>query len=77
MFVLPFQVSAAFTANVWDIKVSVGDEVAKDQLLMVLEAMKMESPVSAPVAGKVKVVRVAQGAMTHAGQLLLVLEEAK
>jgi biotin carboxyl carrier protein len=71
------QVAAAFTANVWDIKVAVGDEVSKDQTLMVLEAMKMESPVVAPVAGKVKALRVVQGAMTHAGQLLLVIEEAK
>jgi urea carboxylase len=71
------QVAAAFTANVWDIKVAPGDDVSKDQTLMVLEAMKMESPVVAPVAGKVKALRVAQGAMTHAGQLLLVIEEAK
>lgn len=39
------QVAAAFTANVWDIKVAVGAVVAKDDTLMVLEAMKMESPV--------------------------------
>lgn len=71
------QVAAAFTANVWDIKVAVGDEVSKDQTLMVLEAMKMESPVVAPVAGKVAALRVVQGAMTHAGQLLVVIEEAK
>lgn len=69
------QVSAAFTANVWDIKVSLGDSVSKDQLLMVLEAMKMESPVNSPVTGVVKAVRVTQGAMTHAGQLLVVVEE--
>lgn len=67
--------SAAFTANVWDIKVAVGDTVSKDQLLMVLEAMKMESPVNAPVAGAVKAVKVTQGAMTYAGQLLVVIEE--
>lgn len=71
------KVAAAFTANVWDIKVAVGDEVSKDQTLMVLEAMKMESPVVAPVAGKVAALRVVQGAMTHAGQLLVVIEEAK
>lgn len=79
LLLLPFgvQVAAAFTANVWDIKVAVGDEVSKDQTLMVLEAMKMESPVVAPVAGKVAALRVVQGAMTHAGQLLVVIEEAK
>lgn len=69
------QVCAAFTANVWDIKVSVGDQVDKDQLLLVLEAMKMESPVVAPVSGVIKAVRVTQGAMTHSGQLLVVVEE--
>lgn len=67
--------TAAFTANVWDIKVAVGDKVAKDQVLMVLEAMKMESPVNAPVAGTVKAVKAVQGGMTHAGQLLAVVVE--
>jgi biotin carboxyl carrier protein len=41
----------------------------------VLEAMKMESPIQAPVAGTVKAVKAVQGGMTHAGALLVVVEE--
>jgi len=68
------QVNAAFTANVWDIKVDVGDKVSKDQPLLVLEAMKMESPILSPRDGVVKAITAAQGSLTHAGQLLLVIE---
>lgn len=70
------QVNAAFTANVWDIKVEVGDNVTKDQPLLVLEAMKMESPILSPRDGVVKAITAAQGSLTHAGQLLVVIEAA-
>jgi biotin carboxyl carrier protein len=70
------QVNAAFTANVWDIKVAVGDIVSKDQPLMVLEAMKMESPILSPRDGVVKAITATQGSLTHAGQLLVVIEAA-
>ncbi len=54
---------------------AVGDTVAKDQVLVVLEAMKMESPVLAPVAAVVKAVKAEQGTLANAGGLLVVLEE--
>jgi urea carboxylase len=69
------QVRSAFTASVWDIKVAVGDKVAAEDTLVVLEAMKMESPVVAPCSGTVKAVRVAQGQLAPAGTLLVVIEK--
>jgi biotin carboxyl carrier protein len=69
------KITAGFTANVWEIKVKPGEVVEKDQVVMVLEAMKMESPVVAPVQGKVKVVKAEQGQLAPAGALLLVIEE--
>ena len=69
------KVAAGFTANVWDIKVAPGDAVAKGDTLLVLEAMKMESPVLAPVAGVVRALPAEQGALAAAGQTLVVLEE--
>jgi len=69
------KITAGFTANVWEIKVKAGDVVEKEQVIMVLEAMKMESPVMAPVAGKIKVVKAEQGQLAPAGALLLVIEE--
>lgn len=73
---LPNQVCAGFTASVWDIKVKEGDTVAKGDTVVVLEAMKMESPVVAPVAGTIKAIVAEQGAMAAGGQLLLVIEVA-
>lgn len=70
------KVAAGFTANVWDVKVKAGDAVAKGDTLLVLEAMKMESPVAAPVSGVVRAVVAEQGALAAAGQLLLVIEAA-
>jgi biotin carboxyl carrier protein len=49
--------------------------VAKGDTVVVLEAMKMESPVAAPVAGVIKAVVAEQGAMAAGGQLLVVIEE--
>jgi biotin carboxyl carrier protein len=69
-------VCAGFTASVWDIKVKEGDTVAKGDTVVVLEAMKMESPVVAPVAGTIKAIVAEQGAMAAGGQLLLVIEVA-
>lgn len=46
------------------------------QTLMVLEAMKMESPIVSPRDGVVKAIIAAQGSMTHAGALLAVIESA-
>jgi biotin carboxyl carrier protein len=43
--------------------------------VIVLEAMKMESPVLSPVSGKIKAVVAEQGALASAGQVLLVIEE--
>jgi len=70
-------VTAAFTANVWDIKVAVGDAVEKNQLLLVLEAMKMESPIHAPVAGTVKAVKAVQGGHYARRFPAVVVEESK
>ncbi|KAI8468536.1 MAG: allophanate hydrolase subunit 2-domain-containing protein [Monoraphidium minutum] len=70
------KVCAGFTANVWDVKVKAGDKVAKGDTVVVLEAMKMESPVVAPVSGTVKAVVAEQGALAAGGTLLLVIEEA-
>lgn len=50
-------------------------QVAKGDTVIVLEAMKMESPVAAPVGGVVKAIVAEQGTLATGGQLLLVIEE--
>ena len=47
--------------SVWKILVSEGDLVAEDDTLAVLESMKMEIPVLAPVSGKVEKILVVEG----------------
>ncbi|MEQ8592986.1 MAG: carboxyltransferase domain-containing protein, partial [Parvibaculum sp.] len=66
-------VEASVPGNVWSIGVSPGDEVAADQTLVVLESMKMEIEVRAPVAARVHEVHCAPGKMVQAGQALLTL----
>lgn len=53
------------------IPVQVGDAVSEGQELIVLEAMKMETPVLSPMAGKVKAILVQQGDAATEGQALV------
>lgn len=53
---------------------AVGDEVAAEQGLLVVEAMKMQNEVLAPKAGKVTEVRVSEGQTVNAGEVLAVVE---
>lgn len=54
--------------------VSVGDEVAANQGVLVVEAMKMQNEVQSPKAGKVTEIRVTEGQTVNAGEKLAVIE---
>ena len=58
------------------VMVVVGDDVAKGQPLVALEAMKMEHMIRAPRAGRVKSVSASPGQMVQAGATLVALEAA-
>ena len=64
-------IRAAITGSVWEIAVAPGAHVAAGERLIVLETMKMETPVVAPVAGTVTTICCARGALVRAGQTLL------
>jgi urea carboxylase len=64
-------IRAAVTGSVWEIPVAVGARVAAGDRLIVLETMKMETPVVAPIAGTILAICCAPGALVHAGQTLL------
>jgi biotin carboxyl carrier protein len=49
---------------------SVGDRVDEDEVVLVMEAMKMEIPVVAPTAGVLKDLKVSAGQAVEADQLL-------
>ncbi|MDD1707533.1 MAG: pyruvate/oxaloacetate carboxyltransferase [Methanoregulaceae archaeon] len=59
---------------VLEIAVSRGSEVKKGDLLLVLEAMKMENPIHAPHDGKVADIFVNTGDVVQSGDVLLVVE---
>ena len=56
------------------VQVSEGDEVRKGQLLLVLEAMKMEHPLKAGIDGVVKAIQVSAGDQVRNRQVLLQIE---
>jgi len=60
--------------KIMSVKVKVGDAVNANQVVCVLEAMKMENEVQTEVAGKVKEVKVKAGEMVEGGQVLIVVE---
>lgn len=68
------KVSAPMPGNILDIKVSIGDTVKKGQVLLILEAMKMENEIMAPQDGKVVSINVSKGSTVNSGDLLVTLE---
>ena len=65
---------APMPSKVISLEVSVGDKVEAGQLLMILEAMKMEHRITAPVAGTVGEINVTEGEQVDNGAMLVVLE---
>ncbi|WP_028660699.1 acetyl-CoA carboxylase family protein [Nocardioides insulae] len=65
------EVLATFLGTVVDVLVEPGDEVAAGDPVIVLEAMKMEHVVAAPVSGRIEELGVAAGDVANAGRLLL------
>ena len=67
------QIKCPMPGTILDVKVSVGDTVKQGDVLLVLEAMKMENEIQALSAGKVVGVHTAKGSAVNAGDLLLVI----
>ena len=66
-------VSAPMPGKILGVKTEVGKDVKKGEVLMVLEAMKMENEIVAPEDGKVASVDVAVGAQVESGDTLVTL----
>ncbi len=66
-------VKAPMPGLILKLNVAVGDSVKKDDVLMVMEAMKMENEIFAPEDGVVKEIKVKQGDQMQADEILLVL----
>ena len=60
--------------SVLEVKVKVGDSVSEGDVLLILEAMKMENEVTSPAAGVVKSINVSVGATVNTGDTMIVIE---
>lgn len=61
--------------NVWKILVTEGDQVAAGDVLAIIESMKMEISVQAPVAGRVASIRIKPAQTLRAGDVVALIEE--
>jgi acetyl-CoA carboxylase biotin carboxyl carrier protein len=71
---MPTAVEAQITGNVWKIEKAVGDAVRAEDVILILESMKMEIPVEAPVSGRLAELRVREGENVEEGAVLAVIE---
>ena len=68
------EVKAELVGNVWKVVAKPGDSVEEDDILVLLESMKMEIPVTAPRAGTVKEILVKETDVVKEGQVLAILD---
>ncbi|EJM72613.1 urea carboxylase [Pseudomonas sp. GM55] len=67
-------VDSHIAGNLWQVLVEAGSRVEAGDVLVILESMKMEIPLLAPMAGVVREIRVQPGSAVRAGQRVVVLE---
>jgi len=60
-------------ATVWKIELAVGAHVAEDDVIMILESMKMEIPVVSPAGGTIVEILVKEGETVGEGQKIAVV----
>ena len=68
------KVRSEIAGSVWKIEVAIGDSVAEDDPLIVLESMKMEIPLLSPRAGVVREILVVEGDPISEGDVAVILE---
>ena len=71
---MPEEIKAHITGVVFQIMARAGDAVAAGDPVIVLESMKMEIPVEATTAGRLKEIRVQEGQTVQEGETVAVLE---
>lgn len=68
------RVRAQMPGKIVRVMVKAGDEVVKDQPLLVMEAMKMENEIRASAPGKVEIVKVTEGQAVESGADLILID---
>ena len=67
-------VEAPMVGKILKIENNVGDQVEEDEVVVVMEAMKMEIPIVAPTSGVLKEIKVSPGQAVEAEEVLAVIE---
>lgn len=67
-------VEAPMVGKILKIEKKPGDHVDEDEVIIVMEAMKMEIPIVAPAAGTLKEIKATVGQAVEAEQALAVIE---
>ncbi len=67
-------VTSEVIGTVWKVEKAVGDQVAEGDLIMILESMKMEIPVEAPLAGTLSEINVSPDDSVEEDQILCLIE---
>lgn len=67
------RVRSEIAGSVWKIEVAIGDRVAEEDPLIILESMKMEIPLLAPQAGVVQQILVKEGDPIAEGDIAVIL----
>ena len=69
-----YSVTAPMPGAILEIAVNEGQTVQAGEVVLLLEAMKMENEIIAPVSGNIKKIVTSKGATVNTGDLLLVIE---
>jgi len=71
---LAINVEAPMVGKILRVEKKVGDQVEEDEVVVVMEAMKMEIPVVAPASGILKELKVSPGQAVEAEEVLAVID---
>ncbi|NLZ27625.1 MAG: acetyl-CoA carboxylase biotin carboxyl carrier protein subunit [Firmicutes bacterium] len=66
-------VKAPMPGTIVGVKVTEGDEVGENEVLVILEAMKMENEITSPVSGTVKKILVNKGDTVDSDEVLMII----
>lgn len=68
------KVTAPMPGNILSVNVAAGDTVKRGQVLLILEAMKMENEIMSPCDGVIASVNTSKGSAVESGALLCVIQ---
>ncbi|MBO6556443.1 MAG: acetyl-CoA carboxylase biotin carboxyl carrier protein subunit [Pseudomonadales bacterium] len=68
------EVPSEVTGNVWKITANIGDALAEEDVIMILESMKMEIPIEAPSAGRLVEILVKEEDGVDEDQVVAIIE---